>query len=415
LEKLQRVESGFMEEIKDKYPRYYRLVHPEILKLTDIQHKVLRKGQVLIEYLVGNEKTFIWIMNRKEFAFKTIRLPGKELAAIMTRISPIFVNEKTGRDIVVDHRWANFNPDMQSRLFDLILKTPAGDFLETNAELIIVPDGILHYLPFELLVTGYKDGRPKYLIEKFPVAYSSSASVLAPQLRKSGRAGKSLLAFGNPSHTNMNKGILEWVSDLDPLKLILRGEKFEPLPNSEFEVKSISCNFENSNVYIGENATESRFKESAGDYRFIHLAAHYLSSNDQPMYSKIVMAKSEKDDGLLQTYEIYNLRLNADLVVLSGCNTGLGKLSRGEGLIGMSRAFLHAGVPSVVVSLWPVEDASTAEFMNNFYICLKKGMSKSRALQQAKIKMLESADIKQDPFYWSPFVLIGDTKETRIK
>jgi len=133
------------------------------------------------------------------------------------------------------------------------------------------------------------------------------------------------------------------------------------------------------------------------------------------MYSKIVLAQIENEDGYLQMYEVYDLNLNADMVVLSGCSTGLGKLSRGEGLISMTRAFLHAGVPSLVVSLWPVEDASTTLLMDHFYRNLKKGFNKSRALQQAKVAMLQYRDERQDPFYWSPFVLIGDTKEIGVK
>ena len=129
----------------------------------------------------------------------------------------------------------------------------------------------------------------------------------------------------------------------------------------------------------------------------------------QPMYSKIVLsqADNEIEDGLLQTYEIYNMRLNADMVVLSGCNSGLGELKRGEGLMGISRAFLYAGVPSLVVTLWPVEDRSTAVLMDTFYKYLKKGYKKNKALQKAKIDLITSKDIMRDPFYWAPFILIG--------
>ena len=128
------------------------------------------------------------------------------------------------------------------------------------------------------------------------------------------------------------------------------------------------------------------------------------------MYSKIILSQSNNvlEDGLLQTYEIYNMRLNANLTVLSGCNSGIGELKRGEGLIGMRRAFLYAGVPSIVVSLWPVEDESTAILMKQFYKYLNAGYIKKTALQKAKIDLIKSKDKKRDPFYWAPFVLIGD-------
>ncbi|MFQ5605986.1 MAG: CHAT domain-containing protein, partial [bacterium] len=121
------------------------------------------------------------------------------------------------------------------------------------------------------------------------------------------------------------------------------------------------------------------------------------------------------EDGYLQTYEVYNLDLNADLAVLSGCNTGLGRLSRGEGLMGMSRAFLYAGVPSLVASLWPVNDESTAELMKHFYHNLRMGLPKNRALQKAKLALSRSEDWKRDPFYWGAFVLIGDWRGVVIE
>ena len=163
---------------------------------------------------------------------------------------------------------------------------------------------------------------------------------------------------------------------------------------------------------MGKEATEEKFKEQAADFRLIHLATHNLTDDQQPMYSKIILAQTGKDreDGYLQTYEVFNLSLNADMVVLSGCSSGLGRLHRGEGLIGMTRAFLYAGVPSLVVSMWPVNDESTAQLMANFYGNLKAGWSKSRALQKAKVALLQSQDWKRDPFYWGPFVLIGDWK-----
>ncbi len=136
----------------------------------------------------------------------------------------------------------------------------------------------------------------------------------------------------------------------------------------------------------------------------LHFATHFWNDDRQPLYSRIALA-----DGVLQTYEIFDAKLNAELAVLSACNTGLGKLRKGEGLIGISRAFLYAGVPSLVVSLWSVDDEATARIMGFFYRHLQAGSSKKQALRQAKLDYLDvSRGVKKDPFYWAPFILNGD-------
>ncbi len=137
----------------------------------------------------------------------------------------------------------------------------------------------------------------------------------------------------------------------------------------------------------------------------LHFATHFLIDDRQPLYSRIVLAA----DDVLQTYEIFDAELNAELAVLSACNTGLGKLEKGEGLIGISRAFLYAGVPSLVVSLWSVDDDATARIMELFYEHLRSGASKKQALRQAKLDYLSDArGDEKDPFYWAPFILSGD-------
>ena len=151
-------------------------------------------------------------------------------------------------------------------------------------------------------------------------------------------------------------------------------------------------------------ATETVFEKEAEHYGVLHFATHFWNDDRQPLYSRIALA-----DGVLQTYEIFDAKLNAELAVLSACNTGLGKLRKGEGLIGISRAFLYAGVPSLVVSLWSVDDEATARIMGFFYRHLQAGSSKKQALRQAKLDYLDvSRGVKKDPFYWAPFILNGD-------
>jgi len=310
----------------------------------------------------------------------------------------------------IDHRWANMKTKHLHELYRILLEKPLSDLLQTEKELIIVPDDILHYLPFEILVTQSDDREVHYLVESHSVKYSPSASLLPKKNTKEKTLKNNILALGNPDFEyDQSNGLLDWVNSILHFKTVLRGERFEPLPYAEHEVNIIAENFQTSTVLIGEEATEENFKKLAPDYDYLHIATHNLTDDKHPMYSKIILAHSQNEfeDGLLQTYEIYNMKLKADLVVLSGCNTGLGKLSRGEGLVGMSRAFMFAGVPNLLVSLWPVSDESTAELMNHFYTNLRNGASKTEALRQAKLILIESTDWKRDPFYWGAFVLIN--------
>ncbi len=410
LEELKRGKVKVVNELREKYPQYYTLTNPKIFGMQEVQQHLLNDKQMLLEYFVGQDEIFMWIISKTDRKFITLSLTKTELENRLAEISPIFNKQKEVIEIPVDYRWANVRLDLLYQLYKDLLEAPAADYLKNTQELIIIPDDILNYFPFEILVTDTTQQKITYLIQDYAISYAASASLLNPELIIKKRANNSLLAMGNPLFkTEKKEGFLEQLVKLVKYRTLFRGNEFQQLPNAEAEVKKIAENFENPTVYTGKQATERCFKQSAADYKNIHLATHFLVDDIQPMYSKIVLsqADNETEDGLLQTYEIYNMRLNADMVVLSGCNSGLGELKRGEGLMGISRAFLYAGIPSLVVTLWPVEDRSTAVLMDKFYKYIKKGYKKNKALQKAKIDLITSKDIMQDPFYWAPFILIG--------
>jgi CHAT domain-containing protein/tetratricopeptide (TPR) repeat protein len=410
---LQAERRRLLDTLERSSPEYRRLIHPELLSPGGVRAAVLSGNRILLEYLVAEDRTYCWVLTDRSMDFRTIPMGRKALEKELAGISPLFAKDKRPPGTGIDHRWADFREERLSSLYRILVGDPAGKTIGRDSELIIVPDGLLFYLPFEILVTGTEGSRPRYLVEDHAVSYSSSASLLNPELRTGRKTTGGLLAFGNPERgAGRIFRFPAWPALFGRLKSVLRGGRFEPLPNSELEVRAIAGNFRNSAVYTGRRATEDRLKRMAPGCRILHLAAHAEISESQPMQSRIILAGSRggEEDGDLRTPEIVNLKLNADLVVLSGCGTALGKLSRGEGLIGMSRAFLHAGVPSTMASLWPVDDASTASFMKRFYECLKNGMSRTGALRQAKIEFIESRESIRDPFYWAPFVLIGDWK-----
>jgi CHAT domain-containing protein len=195
-----------------------------------------------------------------------------------------------------------------------------------------------------------------------------------------------------------------------------RGLDFSRLPHTRDEVDGIGSLFPASKrqVYLGDKAVEQAVKaEKLDQYRYIHFAAHGLIDEDRPVRSGIVLsiAVEVKKDGVLQMSEIMRLKLNADLVTLSARRTGLGKLLNGEGIVGLTRAFFYAGASSVVVSLWNVNDLATAELMKAFYRNINNGMKKDEALRQAKLSLIRGQQRSwQHPYFWAPFILVGDSK-----
>ncbi len=406
IDRLDRRQQKLIQELKQKHPDYYRLTNPQIIDPPRLQADILDDDKVLLEYFVGEKQTYVWTLTKKEIRFETIPMTRKALRDKLGKTSPLFKSQNPSGGVVVDYAFADIQPDSLRKLYHLLLK----DYVPKNTkQLILVPDDILYYFPFDILVTSKPGEKPRYLVEDFPISYASSADLLALVSRCSTKTPKNLLALGDPRFGRFSRTSVQRLFSGATSRGPLRDQPFEPLPYSKQEVKSIGENFTDKKLLTGGDATETNFVTLAPKFNYIHLATHFITDDQHPMYSKIIFTPDTGPgrDGFLHTFEVYDLKLDADMVVLSGCGSGLGKLRRGEGIIGMSRGFLYAGVPSMVVSLWPVEDESTADLMGRFYRYLTSGASKSRALQQAKIDLIRTSDWKNDPFYWGAFILTG--------
>ena len=431
-------------EIRQRHPRYATLHYPTPLGLKDIQG-LLDEKTVLLEYSLGKESSYLFAISKNDFL--TARLPAAALLTNQVAALREAVAVKPGRMAL-----SNYIRKGQS-LYQALVK-PASRLLGGKQSLIIVPDGILHYLPFEVLLESETERKSQvdlhqlpYLIRNYSISYSPSATVLA-NLRKSTsprqKSGKMFLAFADPVY---HKTESEQTSQIRSAFRSAFGEgkpwQLEPLPESRREVERIAKLYSptQAGVFLGEHATEENVKSNDGpsQYRMVHFAVHGLLNENKPQYSGLVLSlpRDEKEttetkkavtadtvassgnlasdadnathveDGLLQVYEIFNLKMNADLVVLSACETGLGKETRGEGLVGLTQAFFYAGTSSLVVSLWKVQDRSTADLMGRFYRNLNNPLlNKSQALRQAQLEMIRKGDFSH-PYYWAGFVLIG--------
>ena len=364
---------------------------------------LLTDQNALMEYVVTDNKTYVFVLTAEpgptshdpKLKSYTLEITRKDLAEQVTA----FRQQLARRDLTF-RATAN-------KLYELLI-SPARVELEGKRTLVIVPDGVLWELPFQALT----DAAGQYLIERQAISYVPSLTVLREmtRLRKQKHVvnrDMNLLALGNPELRN---AIAERVS------LIHRDEKLEPLPEAEKEVTSLGQLYgPSSTIYIGADAREDRFKMEAGRFNVLHLATHGILNDASPMYSQIVLAQSDKgEDGLLEAWEIMKLHLNADLVVLSACESGRGRVGVGEGLIGLTWALFVAGSPTSVVSQWKVDSASTTALMLEFHRNLRaRGkypnthVSPAKALQEAALKLLRQKEYRH-PFYWGGFVVVGD-------
>jgi CHAT domain-containing protein/tetratricopeptide (TPR) repeat protein len=366
-------------------------------------------GTALLEFVVTDETAYLFVVpwgaksGTPQLSAYVLPVTAKELAA---RVDG-FRKQLATRD-----------PDYGKSAHELylLLLRPARAALAGKTRIVIVPDGPLWELPFQALqpTAGH------HLLEDAAISYAPSLTVLLEMVRRHGARSEAqrLLALGNPAFSKQDADRLIAQASLAPNDSALRDLPVD-LPNARHEVMALSRLYgaQHSAIYTGAAATEQAFKAEAEKYDVLHLATHGVFDNRNPMYSHLLLARpgtSGDDDGLLEAWEVVNLNLKADLVVLSACETARGKASGGEGLIGMSWAFFVAGSPSLVASQWKVDSASTTELMVNFHRGLRNqaGLlghsgSKARALQQAALQVMKSPEYRH-PFYWAGFVLIGD-------
>ncbi len=350
---------------------------------------MLEPGRALIEYYVTAKELVIFLITHDGVRAVTRPETEVQLAARARLLHAAMSNEPGG---AAQGSWQPPAAALAEALLEPVRRDP---LLAGKRDLVIVPHKFLHQVPFQALVTGEANGRPRYLIEEYLVSYAPSASVLKHCLDRDRGRKQKLLALANPIPRDMTG---------------------QELPYAAEEVQSLKRRFgDKAVVRIGNEATETRVKKEAGDYDLLHFATHYEIDQSDPLHSALDLAPSPEDDGRLEVCEVMDLGLGADLVVLSGCSTAVGSGAvdtqpASDDWFGLTRAFLRAGTPSVLATLWPVNDRSTSRFMERFYELLPT-TGKSRALALTQREMLAGslpgAAECSAPYFWAPFVLIG--------
>ncbi|WP_395276085.1 CHAT domain-containing protein [Halalkalibaculum sp. DA384] len=391
--------SAHIEQLEREYPQYYRLKYQEVTITPEDVKAMLKPGQTMIEYASGRNALYAFVVNRAQ-----IRL--QKVGADTTLDSLIH----QFRTVIEENDKQEF-AHTSNRLYETLI-APLAPHVKSSS-LIIIPDGTLHYLPFEALTT--KPAGPEtdyqempYLLEQHAISYAPSATLLQFWRQDQRQEGhKSLVGVAPVFSQYQEQAGTNKSRDTPPV---------HALPLSRYEVQQVDSIMNSkgylTKLYLEQEASEAIFKQSVQEqYEIIHLATHAFLSQDSVTAPGIHFAREpghqEDEDGILRLQEVYNLQLNARLVVLSACETGLGKLQRGEGIISLARAFEYAGAQNLLVSLWKVDDRSTSELMIEFYRHLDNNGSLREAARQAKLHLLNESQYAA-PRFWAPFVLIGE-------
>lgn len=399
--------SNLILEIRKQDPRIADIQYPEPLKLSEAQ-ALLDPNSVLLEYSIGDSASWVFAITADSAAAFEVPSAKKLDGQIHDYREVLLKPDVTFQTLEQAHN--KYVTQAQTLYSELI--RPVEAILNGKQRILLATDGALSYLPFESLLTKRENSKTihfeslPYLVRDYEIYYVPSATVLASVIKNNHEKSdqpKQLLALADP-----------WLKNGSGEIASVRGwGTLGPLPNARSEVQNIASLYPKDQVTVfeGRQASEKNFKQTdLQDYKRIHFASHGLIDEEKPEFSALVLSSDEKgsEDGYLTMREVFDLKLNADLVVLSACKTGLGKEVRGEGVTGISRAFLCAGTPSVLVSLWDVYDRSTADFMASFYKNMEtKNMDKSAALREARLQMIASKKFSH-PYYWAPFVLIGN-------
>jgi CHAT domain-containing protein/predicted negative regulator of RcsB-dependent stress response len=423
-------------QIRARSPRYAALTQPQPLGLTEIQQQALDEDTLLLEYALGENRSYLWLVSQR--SIDSYELPQRaEIEAATRRVYELL----TARP----KRWAPPDPQFiaQAKALSGMLLGPVAQRLG-GKRLVVVAPGALSYLPFAALPAPEDEKRPagdyQPLIAKHEVVSVPSASVLSLIRRETAgrqRAAKSVAVLADPvfeeddprlvSAKNGNSSGKQPATrgadaELSELARAIRTmnfpdarDSFTRLPFSRQEANSIiALTPKGTGLKATDfNANRDLAKSpQLSEYRILHFATHGLLNSERPELSGLVFSlldrKGKPQDGFLRLHEIYNLQLSADLIVLSACETGLGKGIKGEGLIGLTRGFMYAGAPRVVASLWDVDDFATAELMKLFYQrMLKDGLSAGAALRAAQLEMSRQKRWAS-PYFWAGFVLHGE-------
>ena len=424
---LKSKHEALIKKLEDEFPEYYQLKYTNFVALPDdVRNQILTDDDVLIEYVLGNDSLYVFTITEDKTNVTAIQ-NDSTLQGDITRY----------REGIIERSRSDFMPASYAVYQKLI--EPVSHIISKKRNWIIIPDGILNTIPFEALISSEANVKADYytlpfVIRDHSIRYTYSSTLELNQRRRKDFRSKSkedtrlsikkdFLAFAPVFKEGISRKS-RGGQVLGSIRSDTSGTKtWGYLPKSEDEVTSIESLFrkryglwgrffgDNATTYLHKKASEATLKSSnLYAHRYLHFATHGIINENVPELSGIVLSAdtSGGQDGVLHLGEIYNLELDADLVVLSACQTGTGKVIKGEGLMGLTRGFMYAGADALLASLWPVEDTSTSVIMKSFYADKLSGSSTAEAIRSAKLSMIGKDPVWSSPFYWAGFILVGE-------
>ncbi|MEM0993965.1 MAG: CHAT domain-containing protein, partial [Bacteroidota bacterium] len=382
----------FLAALEQAHPDYYALKYDvHYPTLSEVQQHLLNEQTALIEYFTGDSSIYVFVLTQEDFEVQKLAKTddfGEQLNALRKILST------TNNSV---NSFQNYS-QKAFEIYEQYVSPALKNLPSTVNELILIPDGQLSYIPFQALIkhplSHQKTSDPRfdtlsYLVYDYAISYAYSTTLL---LDHQAVTESRQLKYG---------GFAPIFTDGEKIAAVRSG-KLNALPHSRIEVEQIAALLRGTS-YFEQQANLADFKTQAANFNILHLSTHAAVDDENPNQSRIHLF-----DDYITVNEIYNLPIRADLTVLSACETGVGEYKRGEGMLSLARAFRYAGCPSLVTSLWQVNDAATANLMVNFYTALKTGQAKSSALQQAQLQHLSDASMSSaHPFYWAAFVQTG--------
>ena len=392
--------QGHIKMLEENYPVYLESKQQtKPLALNELRQKLPNAETAIIEFMLTEKNGVVFFLTTDELFVHEI---DKDflLQENIDQLRQIIISSPQSNE-QLKKGYLVFS-DVGFNLFQHLLKPGLLKLGNKINHLIFVPDGSLNYIPLELLLyqepenKNYYFNELSYLFKKYKVSYNYSASLINANSnnKETKKENKSFIGFA-PDFGN-NK--------IAASRVCIENDLYG-LQCNKSEVTSINSLWK-GDIYTGLAASVDSFKNASNNYDIIHLATHACIDEKEPTLNKIYFS-----GGSITQLELNSLKLNAELTVLSACNTGSGKIQKGEGVMSLARSFIMAGSKSVLTSLWSVDDCATSEIMVNYYTCLKKGMAKDEAIAQAKMIYLDSADVNDShPYYWGAFVQFGSVE-----
>ncbi|MEQ8383156.1 MAG: CHAT domain-containing protein, partial [Coleofasciculus sp. A1-SPW-01] len=416
------------DQIRATSPQYAALKYPQPLTLEQVQQQILDEDTILLQYSLGDDNSYLWAITKDGFTsyqlpprdeietfarrfYNLLQIPGYEIG------NPRGIAKVVPRD----------NLNSVAQLSELLFGQVAEQL--TKKRILVVADGALQYIPFAALATPETadTDTPIPLINQYELVNlpsSSTLGIIRDQVNGRQKAPQQLAILADPvfmDNDNRLKNSSSRGTELDLNQLLLNRSvrvsdiELSRLPGTRTEAEAILnlvASATQVNAFDFDANRDFIDNPQLQNYQIIHLATHGILNSEAPELSGVVLSLVDKQgnpqNGFLRLHDIFNLNLPAELVVLSACQTGLGEEIRGEGLVGLTRGFMYAGAPRLVVSLWNVDDAATAEFMTRFYqLMLNEGLNPAQALRETQLQMQRETQWKS-PYYWAAFTLQGE-------